>query len=223
MRDIFLVGLAVVVCAVCAPSRGDILPPAAVDTTTQGNWVGVYGSDGYVLFSYDGSGTTATDRVSLPAYVSGISDSYAGRWVYNADADSDVRAVQDPLDTTQRVAAVIYSWGGDPSVTIDCSQTGKFRLALYMLDWDSAGREQSVGFVGGGLSGTDTVSDFAGGKWYVYDVDPSAGASVTVTLYTDTGPNAVLSALAFDPIPEPATLALLALPAAALIRRRRHL
>jgi len=219
MRATCLLSVAVAVAALAGAANADVVPAAAVDTATQGDWLGVYGSDGYILFSYD---TTSGDRVVLPSYVSGIGVAGASRWIWdNPDPTGDVRALQDPLSPSDRVAACIYSGGGAPTVTIDCLQTDPFRLAVYMVDWDTYDRQELLDINGGGLSGTDTVGDFHAGKWYVYDVDPSAGATVTVAMYAVTGVNAVMSAMAFDPIPEPATLTLLALPAAALIRRRR--
>jgi len=217
MRDILLVALSLVVCAMAAPSLGDIVPAGVDDKATLGDWLGVYGSEGYILCSYDGVGV---DRASLPGYVSGYGLTDVSMWVWN-DPSAYPQGLQDPADPGHRVEACWYR--PDPylwSVTLTPAETRQFKLALYFLDPEN-NRTATITFAGAGLTGTDTIWQTYPGTWRVYDVSATAGQDITITFDQIGGPNAVLSAMAFDPIPEPATVALLVCGAAGLIRRRK--
>ena len=199
-----------------APAWADIVPAGTLDTTTLGNWLGVYGSEGYILAAFDGVGA---DRVSLPSYISGYYLTDELMWVWDANSPNP-QGLLDPGGSGNRVEATWYRdavW----SVTITPTETKQFKLALYMLDPENM-RTQTLTFTGAGLTGTDQIAPIHPGTWMVYDVTASAGQDITVTFDCVGGHNAVLSAMAFDPIPEPAGLALLTLGACLpLLRKRR--
>ena len=78
---------------------------ATLDTTTQGNWIGTYGGQGYILNDYAGVGN---DVFSLPSYVSGYSYSGASHFVWNGSTN-DTRAPENPANPSgPRVAATAY-------------------------------------------------------------------------------------------------------------------
>jgi hypothetical protein len=127
-----------------------------VDTTTQGNWKGVYGADGY---------TIANDATTLPAYAKVTTN--AQPWMWNKNT-TELRALQRA--TTGRLAAM---WFGEVSivdVTISDGQTHP--VAIYMLDWEG-GRTQSVEVLDAATNtvlDSRTVSNFSQGHYYIWQV-----------------------------------------------------
>ena len=213
VRPLIVLGL---VFAMSAPSWASIIPAGTEDKTTLGNWLGVYGSEGYILPAYDGIGR---DRVSLPSYISGYGLTNVTMYVWQANSPSP-QGLLDPAGTGNRVEACWYS--PDPfvwSVTLTPTETKEFRLGLYMLDPENA-RTETITLSGAGLTGTDQVGPIFPGTWMVYDVSATAGQDIIVTFNRVGGANAVLSAMTFDPIPEPATLGLLAAGGLLSLRRR---
>jgi hypothetical protein len=153
------------------------------DTTTQGTWPGVYGRDGYNVIN---------DTVNYPVYAT-VTPSGQASYTWAA-ATSDVRALQRA--TTGRIAA---TWDG-PVFSIDVNLTdgAAHQLALYVVDWDSRGRTQTVAVrdaVTNALLDSRAVSSFTGGEYLVWTVSGHVTIGVTVT----AGVNAVVSGLFFDP------------------------
>lgn len=206
--------IAACILGLAAVSHAAIVPAAVVDATTQGSWIGTYGSDGYILAGYD---NTASDRVDLPDYIASYSTPPAQRWNWGV---SDARAMQDPLNPAVRKLAC---WYADPTFTLNLvpARDVSFQLGVYVVSEAPVSRVETLSISGGGLAGTDTFSNFGGGMWYVYDVTAQAGVPVALTIVRSVGVNAVVSGLAFD-VPEPASIGLLAVGGVlALIRRRR--
>jgi hypothetical protein len=157
------------------------------DTTTQGNWNGVYGSDGYNV-SQDAN-------VKTPSYAQvGFSSQANYTW---AASTSDVRAVQKPENLADHLAACWYSGS---SFTIDVNLTdGKTHaVALYALDWDSYGpRSERIDVLDAGTGtvlNSQTVSSFVGGQYLVWNVSSHVQFQVTNLV---SGRNAVISGLFF--------------------------
>ena len=91
------------------------------DTTTQGSWIGTYGSDGY---------NVVANSSNYPWYA-GISVAGASGWTW-AGSTSDVRALQK-ASGSGRIAA---TWFGS-KFSIDLNLiAGAHDVALYALDWD---------------------------------------------------------------------------------------
>src|SRR6202023_896209 len=78
-----------------------------LDTTTQGNWKGVYGANGYNVIN---------DTVAYPSYVT-VTPSGQGNYVWGST--NDVRALQKVF-FTDRIAA---TWATSGSYTIDVNFT----------------------------------------------------------------------------------------------------
>lgn len=181
-----------------------------LDESTSGDWGGVYGADGHVLFNYDGAGR---HRASLPSYVSSIdpwTSGYQG-WSNCSNAiweqsTSERRALApDAGNGGPRAATCLYSGTPSPAgmtmvVELRAARDAAYRLAMYFVDWDRKGRRVAVE-----LFDLDSrklvaperlVDDFAGGKYLVYAVE----GPLRLRIAHIRGDNAVLSGLFFDPI-----------------------
>ena len=154
------------------------------DSSTQGNWVNLYGGQGYSVVG----GTT-----NLPPFASVVpSGQYDCTW---AASTTDPRA---PLTSSAagagRVAACWFSY---TSFTVDLNLTDGMthQVALYALDWDNIGRTERVDAVdpvNGLVLDSRTVSSFTGGQYLVYNVT----GHVQFRINNVTG-NAVLSGIFF--------------------------
>jgi hypothetical protein len=179
-------------------------PPATVsgsaasfvktDTTTLGSWNGVYGSQGYSVFG---------GSASLPSYAQlGVSGQQSIIW---NPTTTDVRAAQTAAGSSARVAASDYS---NTSFSFDLNLTDgqAHQVALYVLDWDSFTRSQTVAVTdaaSGALLDARVVTNFYGGQWLVW----SLKGHVRITLTNTGSPNAMAQAIMFDPANQPAATA----------------
>ena len=158
---------------------------AALDTSTQGNWQGVYGSSGYVL---------AGDTQQLPTAIQ-VTPSGAAVYTWAASTD-DTRAPVKPENPGDRIAAC---WYAPTSFTFDVTITDgqTYQLALYLLDWDQQQRVETVSVVdpaSGAALDTRPASAFGTGTYFVWQVR----GHVTIQVTNAAGsPNAVVSAVFF--------------------------
>jgi thermitase len=155
------------------------------DTTTKGNWQGVYGASGYSL---------AQSSQSLPVWAA-LSVTGQSVWTW-AGSTGDVRGLQKPTNPADRIAACWYSAG---SFTLDLNLTDglQHQVALYGLDWDGLGRAQKVEVLdaaNGAVLNTQSLSGFSGGTHLVWSVKGHVQFRITRT----GGQNAVLSGLFVD-------------------------
>jgi alpha-L-rhamnosidase len=178
------------------------------DSTTSGNWGGVYGKDGYVLCNYEGNGK---DIRSLPSYVSSVSYNLYGSDQPNAvswkSGTSDARALSpDSSNQTPRNASCLCT---DPYVggrnnmtfTVNCTGAKNYQIALYFVDWDNKGRRLAVEMHDATtldlVAPEEVVTNFYGGTYVVYTYNKSAKFRIDQV----RGDNAVLSGIFFDPAP----------------------
>lgn len=153
------------------------------DNTTQGKWIGKYGSAAYVV---------AKGATSLPA---GFAVTPASKsdyvWSY---ASGEVRALQVP-NATSGIASCWYAQSGftvDVAIPAGQSKT----LSVYFLDWDNQGRSESVEVIdaNGVVIDSRTVANFTGGLWLSWAITGNCRLKFART----AGSNAVLSGLFFD-------------------------
>jgi hypothetical protein len=174
------------------PVTGTSASFTSSDAATQGNWRGVYGSDGYVL--PDGN-------ASLPAYAD-LSISGANAYIWAAST-TDTRALQDPTGTGRRAAC----WYGNTfTYDVALSDGATHRVGLYALDWDGQGRTQHVEVLNadtGAVLDSRDLASFAGGRYLAWDVR----GHVQIRITNLGGGNAVISGLFFDAIAGPAPIA----------------
>ena len=154
------------------------------DTTTKGNWMGTYGTQGYDVIA---------NAASLPSYAT-VTPSGEVNYTWTTST-TDPRALEDATGTS-RVAGFMFAW---TSFTVDVNLTDgqTHDLELYFLDWDNTNRSESVQISNaatGALLSTETVSSFHSGEYLQYAVS----GNVLITNTHLTGANAVLSGLFFD-------------------------
>ena len=162
-------------------------PPATAvfvktDTVTEGNWKGVYGTDGFNVIN---------DSNNYPAYADVLVSGTAFNW---AAATTDMRALQVAANSTNRIAAAVYG----SSLTVDCNLTdGKTHpVALYFLDWDSTARNETVQVTDAtsdAVLDSETTGSFHNGDYLVWNVS----GHVEFNISLNAGANAVLSGVFF--------------------------
>ena len=171
------------------------------DSITQGNWGGIYGRDGYVLFA---DGPHDTDIERLPSYVQSVH----GRWGHKTrwpTSGADVRAlaINSRNGLHHRPAGVFYSdltsQAPQSVVDIRLKHRRHYRLALYAVDFDRQHRKETIMVhdlrTGKLLAPVQAFSHFSRGKYMVFECD----GSVRITMSPIRGGNAVLSGVFFDP------------------------
>ncbi|MDQ3257907.1 MAG: hypothetical protein M3R15_29140, partial [Acidobacteriota bacterium] len=154
------------------------------DTTTQGNWQGAYGTQGYQVIG---------NAASMPSYAQ-VTPTGHSSWTWAAST-TETRALRKAAGT-DRIAA---TWYADSSFNVELNlmdgQT--HRVALYLLDWDSRGRAQSIEVsdaATGAVLDTRSNSGFTNGRYVVWNIRGRVRLRVTRT----AGPNAVMSGLFLD-------------------------
>ncbi len=153
------------------------------DTTTQGNWQGVYGADGYVVIG---------DLTSNPSYVTPAATG-EGQVIW-PNSPTDIRALQKASNPASRIAGVWYT-ATSFTVDLNISDSNTHQVALYCLDWDRMGRSETVAITdaNGNVLNTQSVTNFGGGVYVVWNV--SGHVKIQVTLAA--GANAVATGLFF--------------------------
>ena len=156
------------------------------DTTTEGSWIGTYGTAGYDVIN---SGS------SLPANVT-ITPAGAIPYTWSGSTTA-AQALEIPPAGTNRIAACWYS-GASFTVDVDIASGTTYDLELYLLDYDKNGRSEQIQFSNaatGAVLSTETVSNFSSGTYMNWTVS----GNVLITITKLSGSNAVLSGLFFDP------------------------
>ena len=152
------------------------------DTTTQGNWIGVYGSAGYNVIG---------DSSSYPAYAV-VTPSGQTEYTY-ASSTTDSRALQTAENSANRVAACWYS---KTSFQVDVNLTdgNVHPVSLYATDWWNEGISEQINVLNatsGAVLDSQTISNFSGGDYLTWNVSGHVQFNVT----TLAGPNAVIDGL----------------------------
>lgn len=155
------------------------------DTTTIGNWKGVFGADGAVL---------AGDDTVYPVYAQA---SWNGQTAWNWSTETtDPRALLRRVGDTRQAAT--WFTGNAFSIDLDLTDGQSHQVALYNLDWDSTIRAQRVEIrnaATGALLDSRSVTGFNGGQYFVWRLT----GHVLITVTRTGGANAVTSAIFFDP------------------------
>jgi hypothetical protein len=158
------------------------------DTSTQGNWPGVYGQAGVVIIG-------ASQQ--LPPGVQ-VAPANADLYTWVASTD-DPRALQQDATAASRIAACWYAAGAF-SVAISLPQGQSYRLAVYVLDWDQLQRAEDLQVLDGATGkvlNSQTLTSFVNGVYLVWRVR----GRITLQVTNHSGPiNAVVSGLFFSPV-----------------------
>jgi subtilisin family serine protease len=169
---------------------GDAPAPPAYDQAPQGDWVGNFGSDGYALGAWNGTGS-GDDLAVLTNAALTLEQGLRYRW---ASSTTDVRALESPDESERRAT----TWYHSTQIRLRLDFAGAYtgNLHLYMVDWDSTARRQAVTVDDGSDPQTINItSPFDQGAWTHFPVSVTAGASVTITVNRLAGGNAVISGI----------------------------
>ena len=155
------------------------------DTTTAGNWIGVYGTQGDNIIA---------GPSDYPSYAT-VTPAGESEYTWSTAA-SDPRALQT-LGSSARVAA---GWWSGSSFTVDVNLTDgqTHDITLYALDYDYYGRNEQIQITSaatGAVLSTETISNFSGGVYLEWAVS----GNVVITFTNTGGPNAILNGIFFDP------------------------
>jgi hypothetical protein len=157
-----------------------------LDTTTQGTWTGHYGTNGYLM---------ANDGNNLPSFAP---TSLTGDAVWTfASITNDPRAPQISSGSSQRIAAVFYSTGGSFNINANLTDGKSHRIALYLLDWDTTTRAETITIMDAAshaVLDTEAFASFQNGKYAIWSITGSVVIQVTDT----AGINAVVSGIFVD-------------------------
>ncbi len=162
-------------------------PPPPPPPPGAGEWVGLYGADGYAL----GAWNRRTDLVSPGFPDIDIANGRRARW---ASSTTDDRALEAPDQSFLRAATWYQKHQLNMTLTFADAYSGP--LHAYAVDWEGVGRRQTVTVDDG--NGPQTVAldtDFDAGAWMHFTIDVPAGGTVTVTAAKTAGVNAVISGL----------------------------
>ena len=158
---------------------------AKYDTTTQGTWKGVYGSNGYAI---------ADDSTNYPGYAT-VALNGEGNYVW-ASSTTDVAALESGV-TSGRIASTWYS-GSSFTINVNLTDGNTHQVAMYAVDWDDQGLAETITLTdanSGALLDTRSISNFPNGEWLVWNLT----GNVLVTVSGTGGQNGVISGIFFDP------------------------
>ena len=140
------------------PTQASLL---GVDSTTKGSWLGSYGSQGADIIG--GSN-------SLPSYAL-INTNGASSWTW-VNGTTDSRALSSSSTSSSHIAAGLYS-SGNLNVGLNLTDGQQHQVALYLLDWDTQGRSETIDVLDsstGRVLASQTVAGFTGGKYVNFNV-----------------------------------------------------
>ncbi len=163
------------------------------DTTREGSWIGVYGTDGYDVIN----NPSTSNPNSLPA---GVTVTPAGATTYTWANPSTATPALEVPGGASRIAA---AWYASSSFTVDVDVTNgqSYNLELYVLDYNGGNaRSEQIQLSNastGAVLSTETVSDFTNGAYLNWTIS----GNVLITITKTAGNNAVLSGLFLDPPP----------------------
>ena len=160
--------LFVLTIAAATGAQGQSASFTGFDTTHKGNWVGTYGTDGYII---------ANGADTHPGYAT-VGFSGSNSWTWEAPS-SDARALYTSASSGSRIASTFYTTS---TFNIDLNIAGSSQLALYCVDLDTTTRSQTISILNASNNAvldSQTVSNFTGGVWAVWNVSGHVIVRVT--------------------------------------------
>jgi hypothetical protein len=175
------VGTAAIALAASASTAGGAVATfVKTDTSTQGNWLSVYGADGYSF---------TPQSQSLPAYAAfSVSNQQSWTW---ASSTTDQRALQNAT-SSGRAAATWYNNYSTFTIDVSSSDGNPHQIALYAVDWDNRSRVQTIQVVdaiSNAVLDSRSISNFVNGVYVVWNVVGHVRFNITKT----NGDNSVIS------------------------------
>jgi hypothetical protein len=168
-----------------------------IDAISKGSWTTNYGSDGFIMPRY----FYGRDCQARPDYLcavdyGGFTNRQFSYWK-NSTASS---LLTSPISYCARYLGALETSRSD-GLTLYVTDVQPHQLALYVCDFDKAGREETIevqDLAGHALAPACTVSGFEQGKWLRYQFSGSIRLHLSNQKSSST---AVLSALMFDKMP----------------------
>ncbi|HVM51472.1 MAG TPA: DUF2961 domain-containing protein, partial [Candidatus Acidoferrum sp.] len=168
-----------------------------IDDTTKGDWPARYGSDGFFMPRY----FFGRDCQAWPDYLCAVDcGSFTNRQFSTYNTSTGTSLLTSPIAYCARYLGALETSGSD-ALTLHVNDAQPHQLALYVCDFDKAGREQTIELLdprGHALAPACTVSSFETGKWLRWRFSGSIQVRVS---NRKSGSTAVLSALMFDKTP----------------------
>ena len=160
-----------------------------LDTSTQGAWTGKYGADGYLI---------ANGPTSYPASA-GVN--VAGATTYTwVGQTSDPRALQNSPGSSTGIASAYTQYPSNSfTININFIDGKTHRVALYVLDWDTFTRVETVTIRNAGTNAvldSEVLSNFHNGQYATWDLQ----GNVIITVTPTPGTTPVVSGIFFDPV-----------------------
>ena len=112
-----------------------------------------------------------------------------------AASTTDGRGLQAGSGASTRIASTYYS-GTSFTINVDIADGNTHRIALYLLDWDSTSRSETISILDAASNGvldTETFSGFHNGQYASWNVQGNVLIKVTKV----AGANAVVSGIFF--------------------------
>ena len=157
---------------------------ASVDPTTEGNWQGKYGSDGYSI---------ASNAQMMPTYTS-FAVQNPSKWTWTGNT-TDSRALLSG-NSSGRMATTWYN-NATFSFDVNLTDANSHQIALYAVDWDLRSRSETIQIVdanSGAVLDSRKVSSFSSGIYLIWNIR----GHVTIDVTSTGGPNAVVSGIFFS-------------------------
>ena len=221
--------LAAVLGLALTPAAANATPPT-IDDMTSGAWIGTYGECGYVLGAYDnpfarcetvildGTGVVPPNCVNYSPASGGSQDVLDCEYdALDMDGNGDqdifykiytscsVPVLNNPDGTQSAQNSLWFNGAGGGTGSFDYTiagvPAGNYRLAVYVMSWDSTTRDQNIQVcVGASCSGADAVGNHQDGVYQLYDVNVAAGETVKVIHTSTAGANAVAQGVFFTSV-----------------------
>jgi hypothetical protein len=154
------------------------------DTTTLGNWIGVYGDDGYFI---PGSSQNSPQYLDF--------SSSADQWIWTSEPKVE-NALRVAGASNNRIASCWYS-STSMNFEFPVSDGNMHVLSMYFWDAWSSGREEVVDLIdteSGATLDSRLLRDFKSGVYLVWQVT----GKVRIRISCSSGVNAVVSGIFFD-------------------------
>jgi len=168
-------------------ARGQSASFVSLDTTTQGNWAGVYGQDGYVI----PNGVTNTPAYATLSYIG------ASTWTWAAST-SDVRAPYSNASASSRIASTFYN-STIFSIDLNLTDGQPHQISLYCLDLDTTTRNETISILNANTNAvlnTQNITNFHNGVYAVWNLQ--GHVLIQITNNSNAGSlNAVVSGIFF--------------------------
>jgi RHS repeat-associated protein len=134
------------------------------NTSTEGNWIGLYGKDGYYIPSL-------ADH-SFPSYVTVGYPGLNYESVWNSST-YDVRALQKPAPAIDRFASFAFPNSNAFTFDLNFTDGATHQFAVYFLDWTNSGDGDIVTIRDSATQAildTRTIQNFSNGAYLVWTV-----------------------------------------------------